>query len=198
MSSIIKNTRNYGLFIIIASFIGLLASFELVRGKLIRAENPDAVLSCDISPFASCGTVMTHWQSELFGFPNQLIGLIAYPIALFFGVLILSKVELPKWIHLSFNVGVFLGVVFTTWLFTQSVFVIGVLCPWCILVWAVQIPLFVFVTTSSIKQGFFRNFAETPLGQYLLKVPTLIVITWYLIIVFSIAFVFRLELSTLF
>lgn len=195
MSFFIKNTRIYGFIIIIASSIGLLSSFELVRGKLLQADNPDAVLSCDLSPFASCGAVMTHWQSELFGFPNQLIGLIAYPIALFFGVLMVSRVSLPKWIHLAFNAGVFLGVVFITWLFTQSVFVIGVLCPWCIVVWAIQIPLFVFVTTYNIKEQRFGNLHSTKFGEYLLLVPTLIVIAWYLVIAFSIAFVFRVEFS---
>lgn len=199
MSFLIRNRLNYGIFTIIASLIGFLASFELVLGKIAKLENAGAKLSCDISPFASCGTVMENWQSELFGFPNPLLGIICFPIALLIGVLMVSKVDLPRWIFLGFNAGTFLGAVFITWLFTQSVWAIGILCPWCIVVWAAHIPLFVYTTVYAIKEGCYgQKFKDSAVGHYLVLVPTLIVILWYFIIAASIAFTFRYEFSLLF
>ncbi|MEV6675377.1 vitamin K epoxide reductase family protein [Streptomyces erythrochromogenes] len=38
------------------------------------------------------------------------------------------------------------GFAFTVWLIAQCLYVIGALCPWCVVVWAVMIPLFWYVT----------------------------------------------------
>lgn len=192
MSFFIKNHRTYGILVIISSIIGFLASFELTLGKIEKLSNKDAILSCDVSPFASCGTVMENWQSELFGFPNQLLGIVCYSIALFFGILILSQVTMPRWMYIAFNMGTLLGAIFITWLFTQSVWSIGVLCLWCIVVWSIHIPLFVYTTFYCIKSKFYGT---RIINDYILKIPSLIVILWYVIIAACIAFVFRTEFN---
>jgi hypothetical protein len=44
-------------------------------------------------------------------------------------------------------VGTTLGVVFIHWLIFQSLYVIGALCPYCMVVWAITIPLLVVVAS---------------------------------------------------
>lgn len=39
------------------------------------------------------------------------------------------------------------------WLIGQCLYVIGALCPWCVVVWAVMIPLFWYVTRHLAKPG---------------------------------------------
>lgn len=187
----IKNQRRYGVFVIIASIIGFIASFTLVIEKIHKLENPMVNTLCDINPFVSCGKLMQNWQSQLFGFPNQMIGVAAFAIALFYGVLMASKIPLPRWMHVCFNFGTLLGAVFITWLFTQSVFVIGSLCVWCIVVWAVHIPLFVYTTLRNCKRGYFGTaIRDNNVVQFFIAAPGIIILVWDAIIFLSILIVF--------
>ena len=43
------------------------------------------------------------------------------------------------------------------WLIGQSIFVLGTLCPWCMLVWLVTIPLFWVVTLRNAREGVFGS-----------------------------------------
>ena len=69
------------------------------------------------------------------------------------GVLLLSKVELPRWVWLGLNLGALFGFGFAIWLITQSLYVIGALCPWCMVVWAATIPVFWMVTADNAAAG---------------------------------------------
>lgn len=145
--------RALGWFLIVLSAIGFLASFELSIDKVELLKNSDAVLSCDFNPFFSCGDVMKYWQSEFFGFPNQFLGIAAFVVPLFMGVLLVSRAEIPRWIWVALNVGLFLGVVAVIALFITSIYVIGIGCPWCIVVWTVVIPMFWVVTSYNAVEG---------------------------------------------
>jgi len=39
------------------------------------------------------------------------------------------------------------------WLISQSVFVLGTLCPWCMVTWSVTIPLFWALTLYNLREG---------------------------------------------
>ncbi len=52
------------------------------------------------------------------------------------GVLLLSRTPLPRWVRLGWQVGITLGFVFVCWLNSQSLYVIGALCPYCMVAWA--------------------------------------------------------------
>lgn len=182
MSSQSLKSKPYGIITLIASIVALFASFMLLVEKIHKLQEPNAVLSCDISPFVSCGKLMENWQSELFGFPNQILGIIAFSIAVFYAVLVLAKVDLPKWIELSFNVGAFFGAVFITWLFTQSVFTIHSLCVWCIVVWACHIVIFVQTTIRNMNRGLWGDKDRNIPFFQPSSVPILIIVLWYLVI----------------
>jgi hypothetical protein len=67
-------------------------------------------------------------------------------------VLAVAKVRLPRWYWIGLAIGSALGVVFIHWLIFQSLYRIGALCPYCMAVWAVTIPLFV-VAASIAGRG---------------------------------------------
>lgn len=119
---------------LISSLIGLAASLVLSIDAVILAANPDAVFSCDINATVSCGTVAKAWQASLLGFPNAFLGLIAEPVVITIAVASLGGVKFPRWFMLSAQTVYFIGLAFAYWLFTQSYFVIGAFCPWCLLV----------------------------------------------------------------
>ena len=133
--------------------LGLIASFELIVDKLALLADPDAVLSCDINPVVSCGSVILTEQGSAFGFANPILGLVGFAVVVTLGVLAIAKVELPRWVWIGLNIGALFGVAFMIWLMLQSLYVIGALCPWCMLIWAVTILIFWNVTVDNLVSG---------------------------------------------
>jgi uncharacterized membrane protein len=99
----------------------------------------------------SCGSVMNTPQASAFGFPNPLLGIVAFSVVVVTGVLALGRVMLPRWYWLGLAGGTLLGVGFIHWLIFQSIYRIGALCPYCMAVWAVTIPLFVVVSSIALQ-----------------------------------------------
>ncbi|MFZ3009683.1 MAG: vitamin K epoxide reductase family protein [Candidatus Microsaccharimonas sp.] len=118
------------------SLAALGAAFTLTLEKFHLYEDPNAVLSCSINIVLDCSTVMQTWQSQVFGFPNMVIGLIAYSVLVTIALAGLVGVKFPRWWQIKATIGIFLGLVFSYWLFFQSVYAIEVLCLWCLIVTA--------------------------------------------------------------
>lgn len=135
--------RSSALWVLIAGFVGLAAALTLTIEKIELLINPDYVPTCSINPVLSCGSVMTTPQASLFGFPNPLIGIVSFSVVLVTGVLAVARVSLPRWYWTGLTVGTLAGTVFVHWLIFQSLYRIGALCPYCMVVWAVTIPLLV-------------------------------------------------------
>ena len=142
-----------GLVLLLGGLVGLAAAFDLTYERIASLADPGHKISCDFNPVLSCGTVMNTEQASVFGFANPMIGLVCFPLVVFMGALLLSKVELPRWIWLTFNVGALGGLTFVGWLIFQSVYRIGVLCPWCMAVWTVVLPIFWFTTVRNLRTG---------------------------------------------
>ncbi len=138
-------------WILIAGVVGLAAALTLTIEKIELLINPKYVPSCSINPVLSCGSVMVTPQASEFGFPNPLIGIVAFTVVLVTGVLTLAKVGLPRWYWMGLAAGTLLGVVFVHWLIFQSLYRIGALCPYCMVVWAVTITLFVVVSSIALR-----------------------------------------------
>ncbi len=144
----------FGTFLLFG-LVGLLASFVLTVDEITVLKNPDAVLSCSFNLVLNCGTVMQTNEASLFGFPNMLIGLMGFPVILAFAVLGLSRVTFPKWFLIAMQTGLVLGVVFAYWLFFSSVYVIQVLCPWCLTVTTSMTVLFAAITHYNLRLNTF-------------------------------------------
>jgi uncharacterized membrane protein len=148
-------TRNrpLGWLMVITGIIGWLASGTLVLEKLEVLKDPNHTTVCDVNPWISCGQVMQTWQSSLFGFPNMFIGIVAFAITITVGMSLLAGASFARWYWLGLQAGVTLGFAFVVWLWSQALYVIHILCPFCMVVWAAMIPLFVWVTIRNISAG---------------------------------------------
>jgi uncharacterized membrane protein len=133
--------------------LSLLASFVLSVDALTLAADPEASLACNVNAVLSCGTVGSSWQAHLFGFPNAYLGLVAEPVVITIAVASLGGVRFPRWFMFAAQVVYTLGVIFAYWLLYQSMFVIGALCPWCLLVTVSTTLVFATLTHVNIRDG---------------------------------------------
>ena len=118
----------------LSAAVSLLAAFVLSIDAWHLAANPDQVLACDVNEVLSCGKVALSWQAKVVGFPNAFIGLAAEPVVVTIAVASLAGTRFPRWFMTAAQLVYLVGVVFAYWLFSQSLFVIGALCPWCLLI----------------------------------------------------------------
>ncbi len=143
--------RSSAIGVLVAGVLGLAAAATLTVEKIEILIDPSYIPSCSLNPVLSCGSVMTTPQASVFGFPNSLLGIIAFTVVLVTGVLTVARVTLPRWYWAALAVGTALGVVFVHWLIFQSLYRIGALCPYCMVVWAVTVPLLVIVASIALR-----------------------------------------------
>lgn len=143
----------FAIFLVIAGAVGWWAAFNLTVSKIELLENPSVDLACDFSVLVQCGKNLGSWQGELFGFPNPLIGLGGFVAPIAVGVGLLARAHFARWFWIAFNVGIVGAFAFILFLIYQSIFVLGTLCPWCMLAWVVVIPLFWVVTARTLAEG---------------------------------------------
>lgn len=177
-----------------AGALGLLAAMVLTIDRIRLLQDPAAELSCDLSPFIACGPVMQSRAGALLGFPNSLLGIIGFTALITTGMVALAGARLPRWYLRGLQVGVLLAAVFITWLQTQSLYVIGALCLWCMLVWAVTVPVVVAVTLHNAAAGILGRVAVS-LGQRLQPYALTLTAVWYLILLGAIALRFYRDLA---
>ncbi|WP_413542066.1 vitamin K epoxide reductase family protein [Crystallibacter permensis] len=145
--------RPFGFLLLVTGAIGFIASGILVLERLELYKDSGHATSCDINPWVSCGRVMKTWQSELFGFPNPLIGIAAFAIIITVAMAILAGARFSRWYWLGLQAGVTLGMVFVAWLWGQALFEIYILCLYCMVVWAAMIPMFILLTVRNMARG---------------------------------------------
>lgn len=144
--------------------VGLLASLILSIEKLQLLENPNAVLPCTVNVFLNCATVMSTPEASLFGFPNSFIGLMAYSVLLTVAMAYMFGAKMPKAFMALAQLGVTVEIIFAYWLFFDSVFVIQVLCPFCLLVTFSSTMIFAAITRYNILE---KNLYFAPKTQAL-------------------------------
>ena len=175
--------RSAARIMIIGGTLGLLAAFELIIEKMRVISDPTYIPSCDINPVLSCGSIIITPQAEAFGFPNPILGLIGFSVVITIGVTLTSGATLSRWMWLGLNAGALLGFFFIQWLIWQSLYSIGALCPWCMVVWAVTTPVVIWITAANLASG------RIPVPQswqtsikILADLRLFILVAWYLLI----------------
>ncbi|PKW07902.1 Uncharacterized membrane protein [Streptomyces sp. 1222.5] len=146
--------RAFALLVVLTGAAGLLASWVITLDEFELLKNPAFVPGCSLNPVVSCGSVMKSDQASVFGFPNPMLGLVAYGIVVCVGVSLLAGARFPRWYWLVFEAGCLFGIGFVTWLQFESLYRIDALCLWCCLAWIATILLFWYVTSLCVRHGF--------------------------------------------
>lgn len=141
------------IFLVVAGVAGFGAAFALTLDKFALLEDPGAQLSCNFSVLIGCSTNLSSWQGELFGFPNPLIGIAGWSVVITVGAAILAGARLARWFWIGLNLGLAGALAFVIFLIAQSIYVLDVLCPWCMITWAATIPAFLTVTLYTLRSG---------------------------------------------
>ena len=122
-----------GVLLIVTGLAGLLGAFALSVEHIELLEHPSGALGCDLNPFLNCSGAIESDQGKLFGFPNPLLGLMAFPAPIIMGAMTLGRVAMPRWVWTVFSIGVLGGLAIVLYLAQQSIFFLGFVCPWCFL-----------------------------------------------------------------
>ena len=167
--------------LLVGGLVGALAAFVLAVEKFTLLTDPGYVPSCSLNPILSCGSIMKTPQAEAFGFPNPLLGVAAFPVVAAVGAMMLSGLRPPRWMWWSLQAGSVAGVVFVHWLIVQSLYRIGALCPYCMVVWVVTIAICWYVTTATLAAGLAGRRAAAA-GRVLVAHHGIAVTLWLLVI----------------
>nr|WP_243696072.1 vitamin K epoxide reductase family protein [Labedella phragmitis] len=139
--------------LIVAGLIGWWAAFSLTVEKFDALQNPGQAAGCDFSRLVQCSANLDSPQGAVLGFPNPLIGLAAWIAPIVVGVALLAGARFARWFWVLFWLGFVGAAAFVVWLISQSIFVLGTLCPWCMVTWSVTIPGFLAVTAYVLMEG---------------------------------------------
>lgn len=149
----LRDNRWIFVSMLIGAIGSLIAAFVLSVEAIELARNPGAVLSCSINVVLNCATVGIHPSAQLLGFPNSFLGMIAEPVVITVAIAGLAGVKFPRLFMFVAQIFYSVGFVFALWLFGQSYFVIGALCPWCLLVTATTTFVWFAITRYNIREN---------------------------------------------
>lgn len=192
------STRIFPKFVLILAIIGFIAAFVLTVEKIELLKDPSFQPSCNINPILSCGSVMKTPQASAFGFPNSLIGIVGFSMLGVIAYALIAGASFKRFFWVTLQAGMLFGIGFIHWLMYQSIFNIGALCPYCMVVWSVTIPLFWYITLHIFTQRFivlpkkYEKIVSFAQNHHLD-----ILITWYLVIISIVLYKFWYYWSTL-
>lgn len=154
------------ILLIVGGILGLLGAFALTLDKIAVLQDPSFVPNCNFSVLVQCGKNLSSPEGSVFGFPNPLLGLMGFPAPIAVGVGLLAGARFSRWFWLLFNAGMLFALGFVIWLISVSIFHLGTLCPWCMLVWLVVIPMTLATTFYNVAAG------NLPTGRALRRAGT--------------------------
>jgi len=156
MKTLTKQQKAYAV-ITFGAAMGLIASFFQLLEKLTLLKDPQTPLSCNLSAIFNCSNILNAPQSSVFGFPNSLLCIILFVLALTAGLIGLYGAKIHKNLRFIFQGLALFTVGFGLWYFWQSIFNIGTICVYCI---------FCFGGVLLVNAGWFRlNYADYPLSN---------------------------------
>ena len=145
--------KAFGWFLVTAGGIAWLASFILVLERLKLYNDPNAAISCDVNAWISCGEVMKTPQAAILGFPNPFIGVVGFVVVITTGMVLLAGARMARWYWLGLQLGITAGMALVGWFWFTAVYTLSLLCPYCMVVWTMVIPLFIWITVRNMNHG---------------------------------------------
>ncbi len=133
--------RVAGWVVVFGAVIGFAASWQLTLDKIRLIADPAFTPACSISTVLNCGSVMQSAQSTAFGFPNSLIGIAAFAMALPLGIALIAGTRLPQMLSWGLMAGSVAGALFVHWLAFHTAVTIGAVCLYCVAVWIATLSI---------------------------------------------------------
>ena len=187
-------TRTAILWIVTAA-VSWTVSFLLYREYVGQLSDAPPMLSCNISPFITCGPNLLAPAGNLLGFTNAILGMTLFLGPIFAAVGALAAPGgMRAWYWLVFAVFVLGGYVLVHVFAYRSIFEFGSLCPWCLIVWLMTIPLFWSVAGWTLRAGVWGAGARR-VGALIGSWLVLIVVVDYVVI--AVAAQMRLDLLSI-
>lgn len=137
----------------LSGLVGLLAAFVLSIEAWQLAGDSSKTFGCDVNSVISCSTVALTPQAMVLGFPNAFLGIFFEAVVLAISVALFTGTRFPRWYMLSTELLYTIALGFAYWLFFQSYFVIGALCPWCLLITATTTLVWWGLTRINMMEG---------------------------------------------
>lgn len=176
--------RGTALLWIVTGVVGWIISFLLYLEYVGQLTGSDAIISCNISVLITCGPNLLAPGGNLLGFSNSLIGITLFTGPIYAAI---SSRAAPGGLAAAFwrvyAVAVLGAFVFVHVLAYRSVFEYGSLCPWCLVVWLVTIPLFWSVLGWTFREGVWGNPMRRVGAIVLWWLPVVVVVDYAVIFV---------------
>lgn len=184
--------------LLVGGLVALAASFILSVEKFDLLKNPHYSPVCNLNPIFSCSDVATSHQAEVFGFSNDFFGLAGFAAVATIGAGLLAGARFKRWLWQLFQLGTASAIGFVSWLQFQTLYRIGALCIFCMVVWAMTGPIFWYTTLYNLRTGNIRTprSLQKPVS-FAQRHHADILILWFVIIILLIGKRFWYYWSTL-
>lgn len=171
---------------LVGGIIVTIASIALANEVYQRLKNPSYIPACNLNPILSCTNVADSSQAHALGIPNYFIGIGGYAALAAIGAAMLAGAKFKRWFWQLVEAGLVFAFLFMSWLQYETIYRIGALCLFCMVLWAFTGPLFWYTTLYNLDSG------NLP-GKLTNKFPRItsfarrhhaeILIVWFLIII---------------
>lgn len=170
--------------LLVLGVIVMITSIALSVEEFNRLKNPAYVPVCNLNPILSCTDVANSSQGHAFGIPNFFIGIAGYAVLAAIGAAMLAGARLKRWFWQLVEVGLLFAFGFMTWLQFQSLYRIGALCLFCMVLWAGTGPLFWYVSLYNLRHNNIKTPAKLRgIVAFCQRYHGEILLSWFLLIV---------------
>lgn len=175
--------RSLPWLMLVGGALGLVASADLNIERTRLLADPDYVPSCSLNVLLDCGAVASSPQASVLGFSNTVLGIAAFAVVVGLASVLVTGGRLTRAVWLGLNAGLLVGVGFVHWLIYTSAVSLSTLCPWCMVVWSVTVPLFWYVTLRNLGSGEFgARVRDAALTRTLLGLHAAPVLLWFAVV----------------
>lgn len=170
--------------LLIGGIIATLASIALSVEVYQRLKDPSYVPVCNLNPVLSCTSVADSAQSHAFGFPNYYLGTAGYAAIATIGAVMLAGAKLSKRFWKLFMLGMIFAVGFVHYLIFETLYDIGALCIFCMVVWTVTIPMFWYSLIHLVESKVFvLPKKHKKITDFIIRHHTDAIVLWFVVII---------------
>lgn len=179
--AILRPPAALAVFWIVTGLGGWVVSFLLFLEYIGQLTDRMPLISCQVSAIVTCTPNLLSPGGNLLGFTNSVIGVTLFLGPVFAGAsAFAAPAGMRRWYWRVFGIFVLGGFLLVHLFAYRSVFEYGSLCPWCMVVWLVAIPLFWFTFGWMLRDGVWGRPSRA--GGVLLQWAPLITVVDYAVI----------------